>query len=175
MKQDIFNQICNYFYTNQNYQKDDFAEYTSETLILLLDENFQKKLEDLGIADDFTALIKYLKRVIFFKKHLVERKNSFKMFVRFSSLDTETISIIESQHTENTAFSEEDDLKYEIDYLLQNLKTDEIELLVDIASGKLLKDIAIEMNTSYDNIRQKSSRLKKKCKNILDEAFLKDF
>lgn len=174
MNKMIIEQVANQLYNDKRYEFKHAEDFRSDAIAWLCEVKNQQRLDELGIGDDYTAVLKWTKQII-----------TYKIWMNYHHKDRKPISLDnQEQYTvdgwlndnycaQNDALAFMDEYRDEMNYVLDHLDEDEIELLVNLLMDKSYLDMCNQYDINYPALKMRICRLRKHCKSLYNKALEK--
>lgn len=173
MKREIVEAVANKIYAEKKYMNSEWEDFRSYGLLWLCEPENQKKLDDIGISEDKTAVLKFVKQIIYNQWYMDHYRRKKHFTNCLDSAEQYTIDgwLMDSYSYEsNDAKCLQTEMTDEILHILNNLDDDDTELLVDLLSELSYQELADKYNIEYTAFKMRVCRLRKKCMKLYREA-----
>lgn len=168
----IIENVATKLYADYKYELKDMVEERSDAIAWLCEPSSQKKLDEMGMGDDEIAVLKFTKKIIYYKWFIYRtrvKKHYINLIDHIEQWDLDGL-LYDNYSTTNETECLKFDYENEIKYMLDNLKDKEVELLVDLCSDVTYQDMVIKYQISYANLKMRIMRLRKRCKQLYNEG-----
>lgn len=177
MKIEIVENVAKILYADKRYEYKDMVEERSDAIAWLCEKENQDKLDELCIANDELAVLKFTKQIIKFKYLKYKQRVKWHYLNILDDEDEYKVDglLYDNYSCENEAkclkFNQQDEVRY----MLDHLNEEETNLLIDLCSDVTYNDMTEIYNINYKYLKVKINRLRKKCKKLYNEALNKLF
>lgn len=172
MGQNIVKNVATKLYDDYRYELKDMVEERSDAILWLCEPSSQKKLDEMGIGDNEIAVLNFVRKIIYYKWFIYRTRvkcHYINLIDHMEQWDLDGL-LYDNYSTQNETEVLKFNYENEIKYMLDNLKDNEIELLVDLCSDVTYKDMTIKYQITYENLKVRIMRLRKRCRQLYNEG-----